>query len=352
MGLLAHKLVSFILVYESLDQRSRLSLLLHEDPKLEDGAAQGSHRMLKWASAFMMMQAEARQTNTACNQKDSTVGQLPGIAFTRSSHQPIVLDQAWGEHLHASYGLGWFRQTIPSHWLGLISSNFLLLLDPPVIGECGPPRLAVSHHGTFGGFGCAFYTFPETCSDPTDLIAQERLRSRIPLMKEILQTTRQPRDVHWSHLRWRGSHEGKLRCLGHRDWPEARQRYTVLHRVPLQGLHDCFSRPPCPRGQISWDSTIQSILPEFNHVQSPLLSANLTLRDTCSHRNGLLSMDDITQGLDARILLPKKDVVRISNSLPIKHDLRTRFLYNNALFELAGHVVERVAGVSNWGEFQ
>jgi hypothetical protein len=38
--------------------------------------------------------------------------------------------------------------------------------------------------------------------------------------------------------------------------------------------------------------------------------------------------------------------------LPVKHDLRSNFLYNNGLYELAGHVVERVSGYSNWGDSQ
>lgn len=104
--------------------------------------------------------------------------------------------------------------------------------------------------------------------------------------------------------------------------------------------------------KISWESTIDSIIPEFKHVSKPEMFSGMTLRDICSHRTGLLSLDEITQGLDGRILLAKKDVVKVCNALPIKHDLRANFLYNNALFELAGCVVERVSGYSSWGDFQ
>ncbi|KAJ2902099.1 hypothetical protein MKZ38_001008 [Zalerion maritima] len=105
-------------------------------------------------------------------------------------------------------------------------------------------------------------------------------------------------------------------------------------------------------GKISWDSTIHSILPDFHHAEKPHVFADMTVRDICTHRTGLLSLDEITQGLDGRILLPKKDVVKICNALPIKYGLRADFLYNNALYELAGCIVERVSGYSNWGDFQ
>jgi len=105
-------------------------------------------------------------------------------------------------------------------------------------------------------------------------------------------------------------------------------------------------------GKISWESTIHSVIPEFKHAQKPAEYAGMTVRDICSHRTGLQGLDEITQGLDGRILIDKKDVVKVCSAMPIKHDLRSNFLYNNGLYELAGHVVERVSGYSNWGDFQ
>ena len=105
-------------------------------------------------------------------------------------------------------------------------------------------------------------------------------------------------------------------------------------------------------GKISWESTIHSVIPEFQHVQQAAEYSGMTLRDICLHRTGLLGVDEITQGLDGRILIDKKDVVKVCSAMPSKHGLRSSFLYNNGLFELAGHVVERVSGYSNWGDFQ
>ena len=104
-------------------------------------------------------------------------------------------------------------------------------------------------------------------------------------------------------------------------------------------------------GKFSWDTTINSVIPEIKHWEKTSLFSDTKLRDICSHRTGLLSLDEITQGLDSRILILKKDLVQVCNALPIKYDLRTSFLYNNALFALAGGNVERVSNPSNWGNF-
>ena len=104
--------------------------------------------------------------------------------------------------------------------------------------------------------------------------------------------------------------------------------------------------------KISWGSTIHSVIPEFQHAQQPAEYSGMTVRDICSHRTGLLGLDEITQGLDGRILIDKNDMVKVCRAMPSKHDLRSNFLYNNGLFELAGHLVERVSGYSNWGDFQ
>ncbi|KAM7210057.1 Beta-lactamase/transpeptidase-like protein, partial [Rhypophila decipiens] len=105
-------------------------------------------------------------------------------------------------------------------------------------------------------------------------------------------------------------------------------------------------------GETSWDTPVHSIIPEFRHTHKTAELKGMTLRDICSHRTGLLSLDEITQGLDGRILIDKKEVVKVCNAMPVKHELRSSFLYNNGLFELAGHVVERLSGYSTWGDFQ
>lgn len=105
-------------------------------------------------------------------------------------------------------------------------------------------------------------------------------------------------------------------------------------------------------GKVLWESTIHSVIPEFQHAQQPAEYSGMTVRDICSHCTGLLGLDEITQGLDGRILIDKKDAVKVCRAIPSKHGLRSNFLYNNGLFELAGHLVERVSGYSDLGDFQ
>lgn len=105
-------------------------------------------------------------------------------------------------------------------------------------------------------------------------------------------------------------------------------------------------------GHITWDTTIQSIIPEFKHHEDPQQFSKMTLHDICSHRTGLIGLDEITQGLSGRILIPKKDVVKVCSAMPIKHAFRTKFHYNNGMYELAGCVVERLSRSPTWGHFQ
>ena len=172
--------------YSVLDDGSLLRL---EEPDLQDGSAHAGagcvrstvNDMLTWAKAVMV--AESRQSRA----EEGILSQqehLPGMAFTRTAQRPLTPDtrETKGED---SYGLGWFRHTIPSKLLGFTSPNFSLLPEPPVIGIDSRPRLTICHNGAQGGFLTAFYTFPETGSaivvlansspshgDPTDLIAQ------------------------------------------------------------------------------------------------------------------------------------------------------------------------------------
>ncbi|KAK0641779.1 beta-lactamase/transpeptidase-like protein [Cercophora newfieldiana] len=175
--------------YAVLDDGSAFRL---EEPELRDGSTNAGagcvrstvNDMLAWAR--FVMEAEARQSGQPLDHTASTPkknGLLPGMASTRASQVPITTeDPSTGEN---SYGMGWFRHTIPSDLLGFTSPNFPLLRDPPIIGKESPARLTICHYGALGGFLVSFYTFPETYSaivvlgnssssrgDPTDLIAQ------------------------------------------------------------------------------------------------------------------------------------------------------------------------------------
>jgi CubicO group peptidase (beta-lactamase class C family) len=185
---------------------------------------------------------------------------------------------------------------------------------------------------------------------PTSEAAQ-RLHARIPAIVAIQDITRQPGlSLGVIHLGRRifEHHAGTL-DLGTCQEPNGDTLYCIasLSKAFMTASLDLLVRDD----KISWDSTVASILPDFG-AGGDVVYANMTVRDICSHRSGLLSLDEFTQGLDARILLDKKDAVKVCGALPAKHRLRTKFLYNNALFELAGKIVEHVSGAPTWGDFQ
>lgn len=105
------------------------------------------------------------------------------------------------------------------------------------------------------------------------------------------------------------------------------------------------------RGQLEWDTPVASILPQYARSDGDVMLGGMTLRDICSHRTGLSGLNSIIQGMDGRILFPKSDVIDIVNALPKKSQFRCSFEYNNAVFELAGCVIERVSKCTTWGDF-
>ncbi|KAI0411711.1 quinon protein alcohol dehydrogenase-like superfamily [Xylaria grammica] len=109
---------------------------------------------------------------------------------------------------------------------------------------------------------------------------------------------------------------------------------------------------PVQEQKVSWDSTTTSIVPEFCHMERPDILSHVTIQDICSHRTSLESLDEIPQGLDGQILVPKKNLIQIYNTLPVKHDLRTRYFYKNAMYTLAGQIIDRSSEYSNLGDFQ
>ncbi|KAI0102585.1 beta-lactamase/transpeptidase-like protein [Nemania sp. FL0031] len=181
---------------------------------------------------------------------------------------------------------------------------------------------------------------------------EDLLHERVPIMKKILRITGQP------GLSVGVIHQGRevfkynlgTKDVGEYQTPNSDTLYCIasLSKAFMSASLDILVQ----EGKLSWDSTITSIIPEFRHVREPGMLSRMTIRDICSHRTGLESLDEITQGLDGRILIPKDKVIQVCNALPIKHDLRAGFLYNNAMYALAGHIVERTSEHSNWGEFQ
>jgi len=101
-------------------------------------------------------------------------------------------------------------------------------------------------------------------------------------------------------------------------------------------------------GKVKWDEPIRTYLPGFT-LSDPLVSQQITVRDTLSHRAGF--------GLGAGDLLfwPNSDrtreqVLAQAAFVPIKDGFREGYNYCNLMFVVAGAVIEKASGLS-WEDF-
>jgi CubicO group peptidase (beta-lactamase class C family) len=97
--------------------------------------------------------------------------------------------------------------------------------------------------------------------------------------------------------------------------------------------------------KLSLDDPITRHLPEL-HFNDPMLTNQIMVRDLLAHRTGLPSTDFWTffQGM------PLDEQIRRLGSIPAAAPLRTRLIYQNTMFELAGLLIERLSG-KHWDAF-
>jgi CubicO group peptidase (beta-lactamase class C family) len=98
-------------------------------------------------------------------------------------------------------------------------------------------------------------------------------------------------------------------------------------------------------GKLSLDDHIVKHIPKL-HFSDPMLTEQLMVRDLLAHRTGLPSTDFWTFFLD----MPLDEQIRRLESVPFEAPLRTRLIYQNTMFELAGLVIERLSGM-RWDHF-
>jgi CubicO group peptidase (beta-lactamase class C family) len=98
-------------------------------------------------------------------------------------------------------------------------------------------------------------------------------------------------------------------------------------------------------GKLSLDDLITTHIPEL-HFQKPGLSEELTIRDMLAHRTGLPSTDYWTflQAMDLDEQIHRLRLV------PSDAPPRTRLIYQNTMYELAGEIIERISG-KPWDRF-
>lgn len=96
---------------------------------------------------------------------------------------------------------------------------------------------------------------------------------------------------------------------------------------------------------IDWDTNVTSIYPDFV-VKDPYLTQNITIGDILSHRTGLSGNDLIWYGNK----ITPQDLLKKVNLLKPTTPFRISFQYNNLMYVLAGHLIERLSGLT-YGEY-
>jgi len=98
-------------------------------------------------------------------------------------------------------------------------------------------------------------------------------------------------------------------------------------------------------GKLSLDDAVTRHIPEL-HFNDPLMTGQITMRDLLAHRTGLPSTDFWTFFQK----MPLEQQIRRLESVPPAAPLRTRHIYQNTMFEIAGLVIERLSG-KRWDLF-
>ncbi|OAQ60378.1 beta-lactamase family protein [Pochonia chlamydosporia 170] len=101
--------------------------------------------------------------------------------------------------------------------------------------------------------------------------------------------------------------------------------------------------------KLEWTTPVHEILPDMSK-STEIFEAKLTVLDILSHRTGKAWSDALYLESNNRILLPKHESIPIFDYLPQVEPVRSRFMYNNYAYNIAGLVIEKLSGVS-WGQF-
>ena len=98
-------------------------------------------------------------------------------------------------------------------------------------------------------------------------------------------------------------------------------------------------------GKISLDDPVVRHLPELR-FSDPFLTQQIMVRDLLAHRTGLPSTDLWSFFMN----MPLDEQVQRLESVDAEAPLRTRLIYQNTMFELAGLIIERLSG-QRWDIF-
>lgn len=101
-------------------------------------------------------------------------------------------------------------------------------------------------------------------------------------------------------------------------------------------------------GKLTWDDRVIDHLPWFK-MKDTYVTTNLTVRDLLVHHSGLLSYSG-----DLMLFPPstfsRREILEKLQKLPLVHDFRSTYAYDNILYLAAGEVIEALSGMK-WEDF-
>jgi len=101
-------------------------------------------------------------------------------------------------------------------------------------------------------------------------------------------------------------------------------------------------------GKLKWDDRVIDHLPWFK-MADPYITTNLTVRDLLVHHSGLLAYSG-----DLMLFPPstfsRKEILEKLRNLPLIHDFRTTYAYDNILYLAAGEVIKVLSG-QEWEDY-
>src|SRR5690606_31123982 len=97
-------------------------------------------------------------------------------------------------------------------------------------------------------------------------------------------------------------------------------------------------------GKITWDTKVTDVLPEFK-LYDAYVTREFTVRDLLTHRSGLgLGAGDLMIWPDSNTTT-KDELIHNLRFLKPVSSFRSKYDYDNLLYIVAGHVVEKVSGM-------
>jgi CubicO group peptidase (beta-lactamase class C family) len=134
-----------------------------------------------------------------------------------------------------------------------------------------------------------------------------------------------------------------VRELGKPGAVDARTRFAIgsttkaMTAVALGMLVD--------EGKVRWDEPVITYLPEFR-VGDPYVTRELTVRDLLTHRGGLGNADQLWASAD----YTAEEITRRVATIAPAYSLRSRFIYQNIMYAVAGDVIAAASGMP-WATF-